>query len=858
MQFLAPLPFSLGSIVLMIVSAGWLLSVDLALGLIAVVVIPLISVANIAFVRIADKPAERIQGAVAELSDVVHETVDGIAVVKVLGAGDERRRVIGSRIDGLRRAKLTQLRLQVIFDTALELIPAVLAIVLVLVGAHRARAGAVSVGEVVSVVQLFERLIWPLRMLAFAAAALPRSIAGRARIAEVVDAPLERLPASGPVVDDDDVIELAGVRVVHDDGRVALDGVDLEIRRGSRVAVVGPTGSGKSTLLHVLAGLDAPTAGAVRRAPDAAPVLVFQEPLLFSGSLRHNVVLGAPLGPEEVDRALDAASGSGFVGALSEGLGTTVGERGVTLSGGQRQRIALARALARRPRVLLLDDTTSALDPTTEAEVLAALRDRALAETVVMVAARPSGIALADEIVLLDAGRVADRGRHEELLARSELYRSIVSAYSVGDEDLPTVDEVGAGHGADEEERERVGVVATLRRASHLVPAFWSGIWITVLLAAVGAFGRLILPLLVQRSINDGFDTDSTGPLAERVDTSLILRYCAIALAATVVTQLATRVAAYRLGSWSEWLMASMRRRCIDRFLDISLDQHASQKKGVLVARVTTDVESIARFFEWGAISWLINSLIVVIISVYLVVTDLRLGLLAIVVASPVVFAMQFLQKRLLVAYGEVRRHVGTYLGRTGELVSGAAVIRAYRAEEVMRSGAEEAIEDRRRSQVRTGVLGALLFPMGELFATLAVTGVVLAAIGSAPRAASPTAPSSPSCSRSSGCSTRSPRSPRTSTRPSSPWPGCPGCSTSSTCPSSWRHRRPRCAPPPVRSRCGSRASGTPIRSGPRGRWKTSRSRSARTTAQRPPPTPTTCPTSHPCRRARTAGRCRA
>jgi ABC-type multidrug transport system fused ATPase/permease subunit len=440
-QFLAPLPFSLGSIVLVAVSAAWLLAVDPLLGLIAVVVIPLISVANIVFVRRADAPAGRIQAAVADLSDVVHETVDGMAVVKVLGAADERRRVTGSRIDALRRAKLAQLRLQVVFDTALELIPAALSILLILVGAHRAARGAVSVGEVVSVVQLFERLIWPLRMLAFAAAALPRSTAGRARIAAVAGAPLERLPLPGPVASPDAVIELQGVSVVHEDGRVALDGIDLGIRRGSRVAVVGPTGSGKTTLLHVLAGIDAPTAGTVHRADDATATLVFQEPLLFSGTLRHNVALGAPIGDDALARALQASSAAPFVGALDRGLDTTVGERGVTLSGGQRQRIALARALARTPQVLLLDDTTSALDPTTEADVLAALRDPSLAGTVVMVAARPSAIALADEIVVLDAGRIIDRGTHEELVARCLPYREIVSAYAVGRTDG------GDGHG---------------------------------------------------------------------------------------------------------------------------------------------------------------------------------------------------------------------------------------------------------------------------------------------------------------------------------------------------------------------------------------------------------------------------
>ena len=439
---LSPFPYSVGSIVLVVAAAGWLLVVDPVIGAVAVLVMPLVAISNIVFVRRAERPAIVVQAAVGDLSDSILETVDGIAVVKALGAQPVRRRLAAERIESLRVAKLRQIRLQVGFDAAMELVPSAIEVALVFLGAWRVRDGHLEIGEVVSVIQLFERLVWPLRMLAYAAAALPRSVAGRARIETVVGAPVVPLPVSDPTRSADSAIELEGVRVVHDDGRVALDGVDLTIRHGQRIAIVGATGAGKTTLLHVLAGIEAPTEGLVRRvARQPLPVLVFQEPLLFSGPIIDSVTMGASIAPDDVTAAL-RRSQSAFVHELANGLETRVGERGVTLSGGQRQRLALARALARRPDVLLLDDTTAALDPTTEAEVLRALGDPDVASTVVIVAARPASIALADEVVLMEDGRVTATGTHNDLLSSSPAYRELVSAYAVA-----AVSSVGAGDG---------------------------------------------------------------------------------------------------------------------------------------------------------------------------------------------------------------------------------------------------------------------------------------------------------------------------------------------------------------------------------------------------------------------------
>jgi ATP-binding cassette, subfamily B, bacterial len=432
-QFLAPLPASVGSVVLVLAAGVWLVKVDVVVGLFTATVLPIIAISNVIFVNKAEGPTERIQQSVASLSDTIHETVDGLSVIKILGARDVRQAQASNKINALRGAKVAQLKLQVVFDAVLELFPALVTIALIVLGSWRVQHGAMTIGDVSSVVLLFSTLMWPLRMLAYTLSSLPRALAGEDRLKELLDGPLDPLPVLATPLDDRFAASLQGVGLVHADGRVALDDISLTIFRGERVAIVGTTASGKSTLLHVLAGIESASTGTVERGSGIDAALVFQEPLLFSGSITENVTLGRLIDASTISVSLSQASAAEIVAGLPAGADTVVGERGVTLSGGQRQRVALARALAGRPKLLLLDDTTSSLDPVTEASVLAALRDGDVAETVVLVAARPSSIALASRVVFLDNGRIVGTGTHEELIASLPAYAELVSAYRLDD-----------------------------------------------------------------------------------------------------------------------------------------------------------------------------------------------------------------------------------------------------------------------------------------------------------------------------------------------------------------------------------------------------------------------------------------
>ena len=424
---LGPMPFAT-SVILMIVLAGvWLVVTDVVLGLAAVCVFPLLIMLNLRYQKKVDAFYMTAQDELGQLSSAVHESFDGVAVVKSFGAEARETERLSAIAARLREARMSAVRLRSLFESLLDGIPTAVNVLLLVGGAYRVRSGAMTIGDLASFLYMFVLLVFPLRLIGYALSELPHSQAGWDRIRALLDQPIEPDPAATQRRVAGHGVTLRDVHFSHDGERDVLAGVDADIPGGRTVAVVGATGSGKTTLLHLVAGLIAPSAGEVA-VPAEGVALVFQEAFLLAGSARENITLGAPVGDEEVAAALEVAEAS-FVLALPDGLNTVVGERGVGLSGGQRQRLALARALVRRPAVLLLDDTTSALDPATEAKVLRNLRAALADTTVVAVASRPSTIALADDVLFLSGGRVVAHGRHHELMATVPSYRTLIEAF---------------------------------------------------------------------------------------------------------------------------------------------------------------------------------------------------------------------------------------------------------------------------------------------------------------------------------------------------------------------------------------------------------------------------------------------
>lgn len=448
-----PLPMALGTLVMMVIAVVQMFLADTAMAIVGLLVFPAVVAANLLYQRYSSPLMTRAQGLRAEVSEIAHESFDGAMVVKTLGREVEETERFGAKVRELRDVNIRAGRIRAVFDPALASLPSLGVLVVLSVGVSRVSSGATQAGDVVTVAYLLTIVSFPIRAIGWLLGEFPRSVVGYRRAQAVLDArgsmdfgdaELPRDVSEGALLEVDDL------HYSYDGAAPLLRGVAFDVQPGRTVALVGATASGKSTLTSLMTRLVDPDAGAVRldgtdlrtlrrgELPrDVA--LVPQTAFMFDDTVRGNVTLGADVPDETVWAALRTAQADGFVAALSDGLDTRLGERGTSLSGGQRQRLSLARALVRRPRLLILDDATSAVDPEVEARILASLREdrEGDAASLVVVAYRKATISLADEVVHLDGGRIVGRGTHAELLATSPAYAQLVNAYETDSEGTP-------------------------------------------------------------------------------------------------------------------------------------------------------------------------------------------------------------------------------------------------------------------------------------------------------------------------------------------------------------------------------------------------------------------------------------
>ncbi len=417
-------------------------TIDPWLTLLALGSLPLLNVLGRRFSTLLHPAVMGIQRESAEFASVVEETVSGVRVIRGFGAESVMARRLEVEAGDVYDQSMAAAGVRATYLPAMELLPSIGLLLVLWVGGNSVLDGDLSIGEFTAFNLYVVLLIWPLRMLGSIIAQTQRAIAAGARVAEVLDeAPTisspsrpARLPSGALEVEFDDVYFGYG------DGPPILRGLSLDIPAGEMVALVGQTGSGKSTIMRLLARYYDTDRGEVRvggspvRVYDRVELrrtvgVVFEETFLFSDTVAANIAFGRPMASRtQIERAADLAGASEFIGDLPAGYATEVGERGYGLSGGQRQRLAIARAILTDPGVLILDDATSAVDASKEHEIHAAIQEVVKGRTTLVIAHRPSTIALADRVVLLDDGRVSDTGSHEELLDRSERYRQVLAA----------------------------------------------------------------------------------------------------------------------------------------------------------------------------------------------------------------------------------------------------------------------------------------------------------------------------------------------------------------------------------------------------------------------------------------------
>jgi len=427
---LAPLPFATSVLVLIAAAGVALIVVDPLLGTVALIILPLMMLLNISYQRRVDRHFVSAQHALGAFSEAAYESLEGYSVVKAFGAESREADRMASISKRLREARILAVKGRATFDGFMDAMPALINVCLILIGAHRVHSGVLSVGELSGFVYLFTLLVFPLRIIGYVFSELPHSRSGMDRIDEILDETELGAPLVRTVRDARNAAEIRGLTLQY--GNVAaLADVTFTVELGETVAIVGPTGSGKSSLLMVVAGLLNPSIGTIAAGRTS---IVFQEPFLFDGTIRENLLLG-DADPALLDAALRISCADEFIRDLPLGLDSETGERGVGLSGGQRQRLALARALCRRNDLLLLDDTTSALDSTNEQRVLQFLRELSPRPAVLMAASRPSAIRAADRILFIDGGTIRGEGTHDQLLQNLDSYRELVTSYEMGRSD---------------------------------------------------------------------------------------------------------------------------------------------------------------------------------------------------------------------------------------------------------------------------------------------------------------------------------------------------------------------------------------------------------------------------------------
>jgi ATP-binding cassette, subfamily B, bacterial len=474
--FVVMIPLTISNAVTVLAVTVILALIDPMLTLLALGSLPFMNVLATRFSRRLYPSVMGIQRESAELAAVVEESVAGVRVIKGLGAERVQATRLKGEAEDVYDQSMAAARTRARFLPGLELLPNIGLIAVLGYGGHQVLNGNLSLGSLIAFNVYIAMLVWPLRMLGMIVAQAQRAVVSAERVQEVLatdplvaDSPHPvGLPAArpnggasgGPV----GAVAFEGVRFSYGARTSVLDGFDLRVRPGESVALVGATGSGKTTVARLIPRFYDVEAGRITldgidvrdlrlRDLRQAVGIVFEDTFLFSDTIAANIAFADPDAPHAaIERAARLAGADEFIGELGDGYATRIGERGYSLSGGQRQRIAIARAILADPRVLILDDATSAVDPTKEHEIRDALTSVMRGRTTIVIAHRPATIALADRVVLVDSGRVAAEGTHASLLATDHRYRQVLAAAAARESARMAAAADGNGDGARQPE----------------------------------------------------------------------------------------------------------------------------------------------------------------------------------------------------------------------------------------------------------------------------------------------------------------------------------------------------------------------------------------------------------------------
>ncbi|MEU0932628.1 ABC transporter ATP-binding protein [Embleya sp. NPDC005971] len=799
--FMSMIPMMTGSVLLFVISLGVMFWLSPLLTLVSLAVGPgLFAVAYLSRKRLFPATWQAQQDAAA-LAGVVDNAVTGVRVVK--GFGQEEQELLRLETAGRRlfASRLRAVRLNSRYTPTLATIPALGQVGVLALGGWLAVRGEITLGTFLAFSTYLGQLVGPVRMLSGLLTFGQQARASVERIFEVIDSqPIvtEKPDARVlPVVAAS--VELADVRFGYVASRPVLDGLSLRVEPGETLALVGTSGSGKSTVSMLLPRFYDVQSGAILvdghdvrdltfDSLRSAIGLVMEDSFLFSDTVRANIAYGRPDATEEqVLAAARAAEADAFIRELPAGYDTVVGEQGLTLSGGQRQRVALARALITDPRILLLDDATSAVDPKVEAEIHATLHRVMAGRTTILVAHRRSTLQLADRIAVLDRGRLVDVGSHDELSGRCPLYRLLLSGPGEDAEGVDAHEAIGAGApgvlGEPGEPSAAGGVTPALweRSAStDAVPAVAPGAvagtgtgggprgWAAMLQATPELLAQVAkLPPATDRPdvddararrLDSAFDLRSllrpfrwalslalvlvildTGAqlalpalIRDGIDrgiddgaTGAIMTVSLIAVVIVAADWFVNVGQALIAGRTGERLLYTLRVKTFAHLQRLGLDYYERELSGRIMTRMTTDVDALSTFLQTGLISAVVSVLTFFGIMIALLVLDWELGLIVMSVLPILIAATVVFRSKSSKAYTEAREKVSVVNADLQENVAGLRVSQAFRREGRNSERFAERSDDYRASRLRAQRYIAIYFPFGQFLSSVAA-GIAL------------------------------------------------------------------------------------------------------------------------------------
>ncbi|MEU2423188.1 ABC transporter ATP-binding protein [Streptomyces sp. NPDC007851] len=780
------LPMTIGNVLLFVISLAIMAWLSPPLTLVALAVAP-------ALYWIARRSRSRLhpatwyaQAQAAAVAGVVDGAVSGVRVVKGFGQEEQetgKLREVGRRLFA---GRLRTIRLNSRFTPALQAVPALGQVAMLALGGWLAVRGHITLGTFVAFSSYLAQLVGPVRMLAVVLTVGQQARAGTERVLELIDTRptmkdgTKTLPADAPAT-----VEFDDVAFGYDQGRPVLQGLSFEIRAGETLAVVGSSGSGKSTVSLLLPRFYDVTHGAVLVGGHdvreltldslrAAIGLVPEDSFLFSDTVRANIAYGRPgATEEEIRAAARAAQADRFITELPDGYDTKVGEQGLTLSGGQRQRVALARAILTDPRLLVLDDATSAVDARVEHEIHEALRQVMRGRTTLLVAHRRSTLNLADRIAVLDGGRLADIGTDEELQKRSALYRRLLTdpdelgGVSPGHtlpagprEDISVREELDAEFDAERGVTPRLwtgdraprdlalsGTPATpelLAQVDALPPAtdtpdidedravrpedsyglrrllrgFGAPLLVSLGLVAVDAGMGLLLPVLIRHGIDQGVSRMALGAVWAAALLGLF----------AVLAQWAAQTGETRMtGRTGERVLYSLRLKIFAQLQRLGLDYYERELTGRIMTRMTTDVDALSTFLQTGLVTAFVSVVTFFGIMVALLVIDVQLALVVFTTLPPLIVATFFFRRASVKAYELARERVSVVNADLQESVAGLRIVQAFRREGDGSRRFTERSESYRRARIRGQFLISVYFPFVQLLSSVAAASVLIA-----------------------------------------------------------------------------------------------------------------------------------